>query len=88
MTEHRIYTLDRAYLDGWVEPEATYFAGFINAVNDIVVKETSFTIWDFIDWDWTEAFYSGKPIADVAKEFLDFLDAEYGYSNLTSSDYY
>jgi hypothetical protein len=76
--EQRIYTLDQAHEDGWRGSDATYFAAFLNAVNSIVVKETDFTIWDFVDWDWTEAFYSGKSVADVADDFLSFIDMEYG----------
>lgn len=80
------YTLERALEDGWKGAEATYFAAFLNAVNQIVVAETDFTIWDFIDWDWTEAFYSGKSVSDVADDFLCYINAEYGYSYNSTFD--
>lgn len=64
-----LYTRRQAQLYGW-RARAHSFAQFMNAVNIEVLEVTGHSVRWFPDWDWSSAFESGRPAAEVARQFL------------------
>ncbi len=70
-------TEDEARKLGW-QHQSSAFAGWWNAMNYIVVRETELSLLDFPHWDLASASDGGMSPADAAAEFLEEMK-ERGY---------
>lgn len=74
-----LYTVARAEALGW-DKDAPAFAAFMNAVNQrVILRFDGFTVDDFPDWHWADAFDSGLPVDTIVEDFVEFLEEE-GYA--------